>query len=203
MTNQKYDTTSKVKGKKPDCEAEVSESFSPKSIIKERRQRLRDKSDLKFFFFKVILFFAMIWVMLVGVFGIKPMDSMDMHPRISPRDLVIYYRWNPTNQTSRVMIYEKNGEFHLGRIVARPGDNVEIKSSGGLYVNGAVVGEADIYYETKPYQNEVKYPLKLAENQYFLLGDYREGAKDSRYFGPVEASELKGEVIAIIRKSGL
>ena len=63
--------------------------------------------------------------------------------------------------------------------------------------------ENDIYYSTPMYDNNVSYPVTLRENQYFILCDYREGAKDSRYFGAVEMEEIKGKVITIIRKNEL
>ena len=38
---------------------------------------------------------------------------------------------------------------------------------------------------------------------FFVLCDYREGARDSRWFGPVRQSEVKGKVITVVRRSGL
>ena len=46
-------------------------------------------------------------------------------------------------------------------------------------------------------------PLTLADDEYFILCDYREGAKDSRYFGPICGNEIKGKVITLIRRSGI
>ena len=43
--------------------------------------------------------------------------------------------------------------------------------------------------------------MKLKENEVFVLGDMRKGAKDSRYFGPVEKEEIKGKVFALYRRS--
>lgn len=45
--------------------------------------------------------------------------------------------------------------------------------------------------------------MKLGEDEVFLLGDYREGAKDSRYFGPVKRGEIKGIVMTAVRRSEL
>ena len=63
--------------------------------------------------------------------------------------------------------------------------------------------ENDIYYSTPRYESGITYPVTLAENEVFVLCDYREGAKDSRYFGPVSKSEIKGKVITIVRRSNL
>lgn len=70
-------------------------------------------------------------------------------------------------------------------------------------VNGGIVMDSDIFYFTPKYDENVTYPVQLAENEYFVLCDYREGARDSRYFGPVSADEIKGKVITVIRRSNL
>ena len=41
------------------------------------------------------------------------------------------------------------------------------------------------------------------KDEFFVLCDYREGARDSRYFGPVSEGEIKGKVITVVRRSGL
>ena len=63
--------------------------------------------------------------------------------------------------------------------------------------------ETDIYYPTPAWEGTVEYPLTLEEDEVFVLSDYRERAKDSRYFGPVTKKELKGTVITAIRRSGI
>ena len=90
---------------------------------------------------------------------------------------------------------DTGGAFH--------GDTVEVTEDAQLVINGSYVAESDIYYSTPRYESEVTYPVELEENQVFILCDYREGARDSRYFGPVEESEIKGKVITIIRRSEL
>ena len=91
----------------------------------------------------------------------------------------------------------------MGRVAAHGGDTVEITEDAQLSVNGSTVIENDIYYSTPRYESEIAYPVTLAENEVFVLCDYREGAKDSRYFGPVSKSEIKGKVITIVRRSNL
>ena len=44
--------------------------------------------------------------------------------------------------------------------------------------------------ETKDFK-----PIVLGKNQYFLMGDNREVSCDSRYFGPVFASQIDGVLV--------
>ena len=89
------------------------------------------------------------------------------------------------------------------RIVAGPGDTVEITDSEHLVVNGNTVVEHNIYYSTPPYEGFVQYPLTLGEGQYFVLADSRNGGADSRFFGAVNADEILGTVITVMRRNNL
>lgn len=137
------------------------------------------------------------------VFGVTPMADDDMSPRISAGDLLLYYRLADDYVSGDVMVFQKDGEQYVGRVVARGGDTVEVTEEATLVVNGSTVLETDIYYSTPRYENGPEYPVTLSEGEYFILCDYREGAWDSRYFGPVSRDEVKGKVITVIRRSGL
>lgn len=131
------------------------------------------------------------------------MQNNDMFPRISAGDLLLYYRLEDTFWTNDVVVLEKDGRKYTGRIVAKGGESVEITEDSQLRVNGSTVMETDIFYSTPRYGDEIQYPVNLNENQFFILCDYRDGARDSRYFGPVERTEIKGKVITILRRSSL
>ena len=54
-----------------------------------------------------------------------------------------------------------------------------------------------------PYQGGIDFPVKLAEDEVFVLCDFREGAMDSRYYGPVSMNQIKGSAIFVIRRGSL
>ena len=72
-----------------------------------------------------------------------------------------------------------------------------------LIVNDSIVTENNIFYKTGIYKSDVRYPLTLKKDQYFILCDYREGSRDSRYFGPVNKAEIKGKVITVVRRTNI
>ena len=89
------------------------------------------------------------------------------------------------------------------RVVAGPGDTVEISEGERLVVNGNTMIETNIFYNTPEYEGFVEYPLRLGEGQYYVLADYRNGGADSRFFGAVNADEILGTVITILRRNNL
>ena len=176
---------------------------TPAEIIKAKRRRCADAEDIAGFLTKLVAIVVLLALLFGFAFGVTPMENDDMSPRISAGDLLLYYRLADDWANGDVMVFEKDGEQYVGRIVARGGDTVEVTDQATLVVNGSTVLENDIYYTTPKYDDGPTYPITLAEDEFFILCDYREGARDSRYFGPVKASEVKGKVITVVRRSNL
>lgn len=179
------------------------ETITPEQVIVSRLRRLADQVEIVSFITKLIWMAVLLAVLFGGLFGITSMKNNDMMPRISSGDLVLYYRLEQKVHSQDVVVFEKDGRQYIGRVVAVGGDSVEITDDSHLKINGSTVVESDIYYSTPRYESEVEYPIELSENQYFILGDFRDNAKDSRFFGAVNMSEIKGKVITVIRRSGL
>ncbi len=78
----------------------------------------------------------------------------------------------------------------IKRVVGLPGDTVEIKE-GSVFINGEKLEESYLSQETKTMPVDLKYQkVTLGTNQVYVLGDNREKSLDSRYFGPVNESDL-------------
>jgi signal peptidase I len=109
--------------------------------------------------------------------------------------------------------------FYIKRVIAIAGDRVEVKS-GKLYVNDvelpresigpATIGSdksasaGEVFYEDN---NGAKYrifisqekpaadfgPITVPKYDCFVMGDNRNDSRDSRYFGPIAVTSLKGK----------
>lgn len=158
---------------------------------------------LRNFLVRLFLLITVIGILFGVVFGLTHMANADMQPAVCAGDLMLYYRLEKNLKSDDVVVFQKEGIQYTGRIVAVPGDVVEITDESDLMVNKSTVMEDNIFYTTPAYDSEVEYPLALKEDQYFILCDNREGAKDSRSFGVVDTSEIKGKVITIVRRSGI
>ena len=75
------------------------------------------------------------------------------------------------------------------RVIGVPGDGVKMED-GAVYVNGEKVDEPYITAPGSSYMDT----LRLAEREYFVLGDNRRGSNDSRNWGPVPEANILGKV---------
>jgi len=169
---------------------------------KRKKRRLR---VLRSFLFRLIAFVLVVYVLLFHIVGLMMMPNGDMSPRLDAGDLLLFYRIekNPKLQDIAVIQKKDSGRRFVLRVVACPGDTVEVSEERGLVVNGNTQIEANIHYPTRPYDNGIEYPLKLNEGEYFVMADYRNGGMDSRYFGPVKQDEIEGVVITLMRRNNL
>jgi len=170
--------------------------------MKEKQQKkIYVKDDLLFLVLKVILFLVLLAVTFLFIFGICRCNDNMMIPSFKDGDLAIYYRLQKDYQSLDAVIIEKDGEIQIRRIIARAGDKVDITEEG-LKINGYLQQETKIYTDTLPYTGGISFPLTVDEGEYFVLGDNRTNAKDSRIYGTVKQEAIKGSVIILLRSRG-
>lgn len=154
------------------------------------------------------------------VFDIHYLRGNYMFPALKDGDLVMTYKLEEAVKND-VVLYDMNGEDRLGRIVGYAGDTIEFSVDGELMVNGCVASE-EIFYptternETKKNDAETKSDdgnetsdaseknvYTVPEGTVYILNDYRsEGTTDSRNFGAVPKTALKGKIFLMIRRRG-
>lgn len=151
---------------------------------------------------KIVSICLVIAFVFTFIFGMYRVNDTSMVPNISPGDMILFYRLDKDFVVGETVVYSYNKENKIGRIVAMPGDVVNIDEKG-LVVNNSHQYEPKIYKETLPFTDGIKYPVKLKENEIFLLADNRDKSVDSRLFGPVEKKFIKGKIFTLLRKMGI
>ncbi|KWZ94642.1 signal peptidase I [Anaerococcus hydrogenalis] len=151
---------------------------------------------------KIVSICLVIAFVFTFIFGMYRMNDTSMVPNISPGDMILFYRLDKDFVVGETVVYSYNKENKIGRIVAMPGDVVNIDEKG-LVVNNSHQYEPKIYKETLPFTDGIKYPVKLKENEIFLLADNRDKSVDSRLFGPVEKKFIKGKIFTLLRRRGI
>ena len=144
----------------------------------------------------ICLGFVMIFTFF---YGFHRNADPDMSPMVRTGDLVLFYRLDRDYAIGDLLLLDFQGERQVRRVVARGGDTVDILE-GALIINGAAQQEPDIFEETWRYENGVSFPLTVGGGQVFVLGDAREGATDSRVYGPVDTEDTLGTVITVLRR---
>jgi signal peptidase I len=145
-------------------------------------------------------------VLPIRYFLIQPfyVKGASMEPNFHDREYLIIdeisYRFNePARGDIIVFRYPRDPqEYFIKRIVALPGETVQVKDNGVYIFNkehptGFKLDESYLpsgvitvaYSEDK---------VTVGDNQYFVLGDNRQASKDSRSFGVVDKSFVIGRV---------
>lgn len=95
-------------------------------------------------------------------------------------------------------IFRNNKDYREGskrlvkRVIGVQGDEVDIRD-GYVYVNGEKLQEP--YAKGETFSGEFKLPVKVGENELFVLGDNRMVSMDSRKFGLINFKQVDGKAI--------
>jgi signal peptidase I len=181
-------------------------------MIRRRRQisfyqkKKKNKSRIFreiFSFLGITVFAVFLAFLLVMAFGMQTKVIGDsMEPTIYNGQGVLVNRafikiFSP--KTGDIIVFLPNGNvnshYYVKRIVAGPGDTVQI-TDGVLYVNGSIVEEDDDQYDKMEDAGIAANPVKLSSGEYFVLGDNRNSSEDSRSanIGVVKQSMMIGKV---------
>jgi signal peptidase I len=97
-------------------------------------------------------------------------------------DLVVF--WFPQDPT----------KSYIKRVIGLPGDTVEV-DNGNVIVNGQVLSEDYVMAEYR--DRSSMSPYKVAEDEYFVLGDHRSSSNDSRAWGGVPRTHIYGKAVFV------
>jgi signal peptidase I len=84
----------------------------------------------------------------------------------------------------------------IKRVIGLPGDTVEVRSDGLVYVNGVALDEPYLHRndagvpEPTVADGEARWVVPAGE--LFVMGDHRQVSADSRVFGPIPISSVLG-----------
>jgi signal peptidase I len=151
---------------------------------------------------KICAVLLFLYIVFFRLYGLTRITTNVMSPRVSGGDLAIVFHAESNFTNGDVLIYEKDGNQYIGRVAAQQGDVIDVKE-GKIYINGYL--EDTSYYGDNifPESSNISYPYTVAEKQIFILGDNRNEVDDSRSFGAINYSEIRGRIIGILRTNAL
>lgn len=143
-------------------------------------------------YFRIFAIIILLIILVTSfVVGISRVEGSSMYPTITDGEVIGFLRLGGVNKGDIVTIKTEDGNKLIKRIVAAPGDHVEIKN-GGLYINDL---PDNSFASPDNYSGWEGIDVILEENEYYVMGDNRDYSYDSRTYGVIFRDEIKGRVI--------
>jgi signal peptidase I len=148
---------------------------------------------------------VIVFVLHTFVFNLSTVKGSSMQPTLEDGEWLFVNKWvywvGEPKRGDVVILKDPSGgfgkrEYLVKRIVALPGDTVEVKNHE-LYVNGEKYNEPyiDVQFEDADFSS-----LTVEKGHYFVIGDNRHAgaSRDSRSFGSVPDEMIKGRADFIL-----
>ncbi len=132
---------------------------------------------------------ATLWLPVLRIYG------NSMTPTLSEGNIVATVKTTEF-QPGDVIAFYYNNKLLVKRVIAGPGDWVDIADDGTVYVNGKELEEP--YLEEKALgETNIDYPYQVPEDRWFVMGDHRSVSLDSRTkaIGPIAEEQIVGKLI--------
>lgn len=171
--------------------------FSPEQMLRQIKQR-------KFYlaarpWMRLAVVFLVLAALVIGIATVPYvcMYGTAMAPTLSDGDLGIAF---PAREyrVGDIIAFRQNGKVLIRRIIACSGSNVSIDENGIVTVDGVALDEP--YAAQKALgQCNIQFPYIVPDGQYFVLGDNRANAVDSRStaLGCISKDSIIGRVMII------
>ncbi len=133
--------------------------------------------------------------------------SASMSPTIETGDQVLnnklyYCRANPSRGDVIIFKYPLDEKLsYIKRIIGMPGDTLEIRDKK-VFIDKTALDESYVMhidsnvYAIEPGRDNTA-PIVIPPDYYFVLGDNRDNSLDSRHWGLIDRTQIKGKPVII------
>ena len=171
---------------------------SPEAVAQER-ERLKYHKEFNRVLQSTVyalLVVAAAAILLATLFlPVLQVSGTSMEPTLENGDVILLLKTGNFTTGDLCGFYWQN-KLLLKRVIAGPGDVVNIEADGTVSVNNRVLNEP---YLTEKALGEcdLSFPYQVPDNRYFVMGDHRSTSVDSRSsaIGCIEKSQIVGRVL--------
>ena len=137
----------------------------------------------------IAILVATLWLPVLQIYGTS------MEPTLYEGNIVLSVKGSEF-KTGDIIAFYYNNKILVKRVIANPGDWVDIDADGVIYVNNVPIDE--------PYVDElaigdcnIKLPYQVPDGRLFVLGDHRATSVDSRNsaVGCVAEEQIVGKLV--------
>lgn len=132
---------------------------------------------------------ATLWLPILQIYG------SSMTPTLNEGQIVVSVKSREFKQGDLVAFYIGN-KILVKRVIAGPGDIINISYDGTVRVNGVDLDEPYVS-EKSLGECDLEFPYQIPESRYFLMGDHRETSIDSRSsaVGCIAEEQVVGRIV--------
>ena len=137
----------------------------------------------------VAVLVATLWLPVLQIYG------GSMAPTLNDGEIIISVKTSEFNQGDVIAFYYNN-KILVKRVIAAPGEWVNIDVDGTVYVNGEELHEP--YVEEKSLGDcNIELPYQVLDGKIFVMGDHRSTSADSRNttVGCVAQEQVVGKIV--------
>lgn len=162
--------------------------------LNRENYKARYKRVLKSTVYALIVVAAVAVLIATLVLPVIQAAGTSMEPTLSDGDILVLVKTNRLKQGD-LCAFSYSNKILIKRVIGLPGDYIEIDAEGTVYVNEVALEEP---YVTEKGLGEcdIEFPYQVPENHFFLLGDHRTTAIDSRnsVIGSVSYDQIIGKI---------
>ena len=146
--------------------------------LKKERRRVDFGRVLRNTIFSLVVVAAVSALIAVLFLPVLQIHGSSMSPTFSEQDIVAAFSVGSCKQGDLIAFYYNNNIL-VKRVIAGPGDWVDIDEEGNVSVNGQPLEEP--YLAEKARGNcDITFPYQVPDARYFVMGDQRSTSVDSR-----------------------
>lgn len=141
----------------------------------------------------LISIFLLLSIMILNVKFYK-IHGTSMNPTLKEKEIVLTIR---TSELKRgdIIAFHHNNAIMIKRVIALPGDTIDIQTDGTVFLNNKELKE-DYIKEKSMGIPDIELPYTVKRDTYFVMGDNRADSLDSRdiAIGCVKEADIMGVV---------
>ena len=163
--------------------------------VKRERYLHRFRMTVRSTFLSLVVVAAVAVLVAVLLLPILKIYGKSMNGTLDSGDIVISVK-STGFETGDVIAFYYNNNILVKRVMANPGDWVDLDKEGNVYVNNVLVDEP--YLDAKSYgETNIELPYQVPEGKIFVLGDNRSVSIDSRNtaIGCVAEEQIVGKIV--------